>query len=33
MFWLCERAVREPTRFRKYPPLPVLRCAGFEPTA
>jgi hypothetical protein len=29
MFWLCERAVVEPERFRKYPPLPVLRCSGF----
>ena len=28
-FWLCERATIEPERFRKYPPLPVLRCPGF----
>jgi 2-polyprenyl-3-methyl-5-hydroxy-6-metoxy-1,4-benzoquinol methylase len=28
-FWLCERTVSEPERFRKYPSLPVLRCAGF----
>ncbi|RYZ04958.1 MAG: hypothetical protein EOO73_21430 [Myxococcales bacterium] len=30
-FWLCGRAASEPARFRKYPPLPVVRCAGFEP--
>ncbi len=30
-FWMCERAIGEPTRFRKYPPLPVLACPGFEP--
>jgi hypothetical protein len=30
-FWLCERHVGEPTRFRKYPPLPVVRCSGHEP--
>ncbi len=29
-FWLCERAVSEPGRFPKYPPLPVLRCPGFD---
>lgn len=29
-FWLCGRAETEPTRFRKYPPLPVVGCAGFE---
>ena len=29
-FWLCERSTTEPERFRKYPPLPVLRCAGYE---
>jgi hypothetical protein len=29
-FWLCERSVNEPTRFAKYPPLPVLRCSGFR---
>jgi len=32
-FWLCERSKSEPERFRKYPPLPVVRCAGFEPRA
>jgi hypothetical protein len=29
-FYLCERAFTDP-RFRKYPPLPVLQCIGFEP--
>ncbi len=29
-FWLCDRAREEPERYRKYPALPVLRCAGFE---
>lgn len=29
-FWLCGRSQQEPERFRKYPPLPVLRCAGLE---
>lgn len=28
-FHLCTRARTDP-RFRKYPPLPVYRCAGFE---
>jgi hypothetical protein len=28
-FWLCERAQSDP-HFKKYPPLPVLRCSGFE---
>ena len=28
-FSLCERHKTDP-RFRKYPPLPVVRCAGFE---
>jgi len=27
-FWLCELAKSDP-RFRRYPPLPVLRCDGF----
>jgi hypothetical protein len=30
LFWRCGRAATDP-RFRKYPPLPVLRCPGFEP--
>jgi hypothetical protein len=29
VFWLCGRAADDP-RFRKYPPLPVARCAGYE---
>ncbi len=29
MFWLCDRAATD-ARYRKYPPLPVGRCAGFE---
>ncbi|MFN8547680.1 MAG: hypothetical protein U0527_06840 [Candidatus Eisenbacteria bacterium] len=29
-FWLCERAENDP-RFRKYPPLPVWSCPGYEP--
>lgn len=30
VFYRCARAEHDP-RFRKYPPLPVLRCAGHEP--
>jgi hypothetical protein len=29
-FSLCERSKTDP-RFAKYPRLPVLRCAGYEP--
>jgi hypothetical protein len=29
VFYLCGRALTDPT-FRKYPPLPVLSCRGFE---
>jgi hypothetical protein len=29
-FWRCQRADSEPS-FRRYPPLPVSECAGFEP--
>ena len=29
-FWLCERSFHDPA-FPRYPALPVLRCAGFEP--
>jgi hypothetical protein len=29
-FWLCELSRIDP-RFRKYPPLPVRSCPGFEP--
>ena len=28
-FWMCERALTEPG-YRKYPPLPVRGCPGFE---
>jgi hypothetical protein len=28
-FYLCGRAADDP-RFRRYPSLPVVRCAGFE---
>jgi hypothetical protein len=28
-FYLCELSVGDP-RYRKYPPLPVLACAGFR---
>jgi hypothetical protein len=30
VFSLCLRS-REDERFRRYPPLPVLSCPGFEP--
>jgi hypothetical protein len=29
-FYLCERALDD-SRFRKYPPLPVVACPGYEP--
>jgi hypothetical protein len=29
VFLLCGRSVEDP-RFRRYPPLPVLSCPGFE---
>ena len=29
-FVLCERSRTDP-RFPRYPPLPVVACAGFEP--
>jgi hypothetical protein len=29
VFSLCERSFSD-TRYPKYPPMPVLRCAGFE---
>ena len=32
VFWRCRRADTE-ARFRRYPPLPVLECAGFEARA
>ena len=30
-FYFCERSKTDP-RFPKYPPLPVVACAGYEPT-
>jgi len=30
IFRLCERSVTDP-RYARYPPLPMVRCAGFEP--
>jgi len=32
VFWRCARSERDPS-FPKYPRLPVLRCAGHEPSA
>lgn len=29
-FHLCEKSKKDP-RFPKYPPIPVLRCAGYLP--
>ena len=29
-FLLCERGLRGEPGFRRYPPLPVARCAGHE---
>ena len=29
VFWQCLKAQSD-SRFSKYPPLPVLRCHGFE---
>ena len=29
-FYLCTRSQWDPS-FRRYPPLPVLACRGFEP--
>ena len=31
-FWLCGRSATDP-RFPKYPPLPVIRCSGYEPAS
>ena len=28
-FWLCRLAERDPA-YPKYPPLPVLRCGGYQ---
>jgi hypothetical protein len=30
-FWLCRLAETD-ARFKRYPALPVLRCAGYEET-
>jgi hypothetical protein len=32
-FSMCLRNRTEPDRFRKYPPLPVRACPGYEPRA
>lgn len=32
-FSMCLRHRTEPDRFRKYPPLPVRACPGYEPRA
>lgn len=29
-FLLCQKSLKD-ERFAKYPPQPVIRCAGFEP--
>ena len=29
-FFLCELAATD-SRFRRYPPLPMIRCPGYEP--
>jgi hypothetical protein len=31
-FYLCERAKTDP-RFRRYPPLPVVACIGYDEKA
>lgn len=31
-FWLCRRSEID-TRYRKYPPLPVMQCDGYEEEA
>jgi hypothetical protein len=28
-FWLCELS-KTNSRFKKYPPLPIVQCAGFS---
>jgi hypothetical protein len=32
IFFLCQRSATDPS-FPKYPRLPVLECAGYEPIA
>jgi hypothetical protein len=31
-FYLCQRSLTDAS-FRKYPPLPMLQCSGYEPRA
>ncbi len=31
VYSLCERSRAEPASFPRYPSLPVLECAGYEP--
>ena len=31
-FYMCRLALTNP-EYRKYPPLPVLRCPGYQPLA
>jgi hypothetical protein len=31
VFYLCGMHKREPTRFAKYPVIPVERCPAFDP--
>ncbi|HZE97607.1 MAG TPA: hypothetical protein VE981_11320 [Planctomycetota bacterium] len=31
-FYYCRRSESDPA-FRKYPPLPVLQCPGYEPVS
>ena len=31
-FYMCERSFTDP-RFPKYPPIPVIRCAGYQSKA
>jgi len=30
VFYMCQRAETDP-RYKRYPPLPVLQCPGYEP--
>lgn len=30
VFYLCERS-RDDARYRKYPPIPVCACTGYDP--
>jgi hypothetical protein len=30
VFYMCRLSLTNP-EYRKYPPLPVLRCAGYQP--